>query len=176
MTMTERKTQPTDFNVDELVAWLDALRSGSYQQGTDYLKKRLTGEDGWHHCCLGVAGEVCDLTSWQTQPDNVMVEELVFPCFDDHNYDSSIELPMGMHERLGLRSVIGGIPKDIQDDLRELLDEHGANPGELPSDASLVHLNDAGVPFSVIADVIEAGLPLTIEAKRALEVYRAEHA
>lgn len=37
--------------------WVEALRSGKYQQGTNYLKQR--GESGViRHCCLGVLCEI----------------------------------------------------------------------------------------------------------------------
>jgi len=39
--------------------WLDALRSGKYQQ----IKKTLYGSGSY--CCLGVAGRICGLTPGQ---------------------------------------------------------------------------------------------------------------
>lgn len=37
--------------------WLKALRSGGYRQGSGYLVEDISGND--HHCCLGVAADVC---------------------------------------------------------------------------------------------------------------------
>lgn len=39
-------------------AWLDALRSGEYEQGVGALKQHNWDSDTIRHCCLGVACEV----------------------------------------------------------------------------------------------------------------------
>lgn len=50
----------SSYTADEVVAhraaWLDALRSGRYRQGTGALRTDLDGAP--HHCCLGVAEDV----------------------------------------------------------------------------------------------------------------------
>lgn len=38
--------------------WLDALRSGEYKQGQQYLAQFLKKRADWHYCCLGVACEI----------------------------------------------------------------------------------------------------------------------
>lgn len=103
--------------------WVEALRSGQYQQTQGALHK----ETGW--CCLGVA---CDLYAKK------------FPILrnwkSNHEYFDGCALgtPGIVAEWLGLRTTVGSF----------LLSN-----GEY---SSLAGMNDAGVRFSVIANLIES--------------------
>jgi hypothetical protein len=45
--------------------WLEALRSGEFQQGTGALKRKI-GSDRFEYCCLGVLCEITgDRDGWQ---------------------------------------------------------------------------------------------------------------
>lgn len=57
--MEDIETSPMNPEVKAL--WLNALRSGEYQQGTGKLKQTYGGDQ--RYCCLGV---LCDL-----KPDHV---------------------------------------------------------------------------------------------------------
>lgn len=110
--------------------WLAALRSGEYQQGHTY----LNGPDGY--CCLGV---LCDIyakennVKWADRPEDANVK---------HIFDGWTILPRPIRDWAGIKDdlVFTGIEK-----------KNGAT-------ATLVDLNDSGVPFSHIADVIEYAL------------------
>lgn len=108
--------------------WVAALRSGEYEQGRNYLK----GAEGY--CCLGV---LCDLYAKETG-DGGFVEEgnniFVFRsgvCTGEISYPPSVvQLWAGLN---------------------------GCNP-RLIKGSNLSGLNDQGVPFYEIADLIEKEL------------------
>ena len=67
--------------------WLEALRSGKYEQGTSYLR------DGESYCCLGVLCEISGLNDW------VPTEALAF------HYNASLtSLPVNVMGWSGLKS------------------------------------------------------------------------
>lgn len=84
--------------------WVDALLSGEYKQGLDYLK------DNGRFCCLGVLADVSGFVS-----------------------NSSTVLQDGDGEMCVL-----GLNKQVQQEL--------------------AHLNDDGVPFDMIAGLIDEAL------------------
>lgn len=45
-------------NKEKLRLWIDALRSGEYEQGRGGLARRFDPNGSWQYCCLGVACEV----------------------------------------------------------------------------------------------------------------------
>lgn len=47
--------------------WLDALRSGKYQQG--FCRLRSVDPSGDRHCCLGVLCDVVDPDGWEQSPE-----------------------------------------------------------------------------------------------------------
>jgi len=46
--------------------WIVALRSGKYEQGTDYLRKNN------RYCCLGVLGDISPKWDWPAEEDQDM--------------------------------------------------------------------------------------------------------
>lgn len=109
--------------------WVAALRSGKYKQGTGKLNK-----DG-NYCCLGVA---CQLYEAEN-PGKLVVEEEDTVFFYDDNY---LSLPEKVKDAMGI--------KHLQDEFE--------TPVEF-GDQKYYHLcllNDAGMSFSEIADVIES--------------------
>src|ERR1017187_7416410 len=105
--------------------WLSALRSGKYKQGHNQLKS------GDHYCCLGV---LCDLYAKKMKDDRVGFNGDVFTT------QSGIEettLPFEVMQW-------SGIP-----------DSNGRTPFKDSSPYSLADINDEGISFSEIADVIE---------------------
>ncbi len=106
--------------------WIAALRSGEYRQGEGKLR------DGGNYCCLGVLCDIVDPGAWED---------------DTFFYDG--------------RYVGGSLPGSIA---LSTLGEAGPFPnvdGILPfedrtnSVVSLAMLNDDGMPFDRIADIIE---------------------
>lgn len=109
--------------------WIRALRSGSYEQGSSFLKR-----DG-RYCCLGVACEVAGLAEKEaasnklvdTEPITTTADERI-AVFSFFGHDSDTHLP---------------IP------LREMIDMDGA------FQSRLTERNDEGSSFEEIADLIE---------------------
>ena len=55
--------------------WVKALRSGKYVQTQGVLKERLPGNNKYAHCCLGVLGELCGVTS-MTGSQSILIKGL----------------------------------------------------------------------------------------------------
>lgn len=117
-------------------AWVNALRSGKYEQGSE----RLRSVSGF--CCLGV---LCDIyakehnTEWDFRGN----EETNLQPMDYWYFDDQSEfLPESVMDWAEL--------KTNNPSLR--FDDEAYGIGEVS------HLNDAGYSFSTIADLIEAQL------------------
>lgn len=152
-------------------AWVEALRSGEYKQGEGYLCQM--GIDGAiRHCCLGVLTDM-------GMKKQIPVEEGVSITQDEHyKYVISIadrqfvyyEMPPEtelLQDRYfwvktlqvkDIRRFIERDPKRYQGLTRSLeiqgVEEGHSSPyTDVQIDLTL--LNDRGIPFEVIADVIE---------------------
>jgi len=130
--------------------WLAALRSGEFPQGDGSLC--CNGR----YCCLGVAAELA------CGPDG-SAELAALRCEPPHQkvsvwYDDNFEvLSERFMEWLGLQTSYGGFR--LTPEVREILgDALDTTVGEDES-TSLAELNDYGLPFPVIADVIAARPP-----------------
>lgn len=104
-----------------------ALRSGEYRQ----IKNCLHTSEGF--CCLGVACDISNLSSW-TKFESA---DIVL-CYDDND----AVLPESVMKMLNWWSSVGTL---------NFVDRNG-------NSLSLSDLNDFGFSFSKIADIIEAGL------------------
>jgi len=116
--------------------WVRALRSGKYQQGKDFLRREGKKEDLF--CCLGV---LCDLYEKEKELNGWRSNEI----FNGREVIKSYlgvgnVLPEHVKEWSGLSSVDGGFVK------------FGAYP------EGLATLNDRGIPFDALADLIEEQL------------------
>jgi len=128
--------------------WLEALRSGDYQQ----TKRKLSDGDGGF-CCLGVLCEVKGLPKQVVSPE-VPEDRSVFYIFDGS--DGS---PDRMVNYAG-RSA-GVIPFKYQPTILEDLDltkSVTVDDSEDELSAHLMNMNDEGVSFIEIADFIESQL------------------
>lgn len=115
-------------------AWVAALRSGEYKQGTHHLRSTDNS-----YCCLGV---LCELGG---------LEWTIDPHSDGRRYDTYVENdgemcgaaafpPSGFLEKLGVDA----------DRYSDRYSEKKSFLWDLAKD------NDSGVPFAKIADKIEA--------------------
>jgi len=133
--------------MDETVKqkWLDALRSGDYEQGIDALR-RTNGTDRF--CCLGV---LCDLYQgatgkgeWQgPHSDDEGTYRFIFVTPND---ESRKVLPDDVIDWADL-----GVPQGALISPNALRDDKSAH-------YNLASLNDSNYSFSEIADVIEQEL------------------
>jgi hypothetical protein len=106
--------------------WLEALRSGKYKQGKEWLK--IKKGDEWWHCCLGV---LCEIREVEQE-----VRERTTSFCGNASLLSNEELTsyLGCNGRFKGFKVVGENEKTYY---------------------SLAGLNDAGFSFEGIANVIE---------------------
>jgi hypothetical protein len=110
--------------------WTNALRSGDYAQGQEYLNCNN------RFCCLGV---LCDL-----YVKHVGYNELPVTVFSNNitEYDGAeAVLPFVVQDWAGMKTCIGSLP----------------DPDE---NTSLAELNDGGSSFEELAKVIESSLDI----------------
>lgn len=135
---------------------LEALRSGEYQQTKGRLH-RVSSEGQHSYCCLGVICEVAiaDGLSLGSRPSDDLG---VIEYFWNGESDRSV-LPLPVVRWLNASS-----DNPVVNVSRELVRQYNEDPSpeeERPDSRvpySLADLNDAGVPFEVIADLIEEQL------------------
>jgi hypothetical protein len=117
--------------------WVDALRSGQYEQGHSYLRNKAD-----KLCCLGV---LCELAAGDGIIDSWQLANETWSYGNRDGDNSNHRLPDAVMEWAGLR------PNTSPEVYVPLPDRPGQR--EL-----LTILNDHGKPFTWIADVIEASL------------------
>ena len=110
--------------------WVEALRSGEYEQGVSYL--HINRDDGEDFCCLGVA---CEL--YQKENGSPLMQETLHSKIVTYNSCRSI-LPYVVKDWLGLRTN-SGVFYTTDEDYEEL-----------------TVLNDKGVAFDEISNIIES--------------------
>jgi hypothetical protein len=122
-------------------AWVNALRSDKYEQGSE----RLRSVSGY--CCLGV---LCDIyaqehnTEWEFRGN----EETNLQPMDYWYYEGESEfLPESVMDWAELKTNNPSLQVDVDD---------GEDSWNYNDDVS--NLNDSGYTFSQIADLIEAQL------------------
>lgn len=126
-------------NADVKAEWVEALRSGEYEQGESFLR-RTNGE----FCCLGV---LCELAV----KHGVIPEPTLEPNASVYYYiDESVQdsydawLPPKVKEWAGIEADEGRMPEPLP----FKNDEKGTTN-------NLTGLNDNGYTFAEIADIIE---------------------
>ncbi len=133
--------------------WLKALRSGNYEQAKETLVE-LGPVGPVAYCCLGVA---CSLSAKR----HITYDEGGL----DPDYWDGMVLPDSVMYAYGFESDVGkfypkDLPPEVQQRVKKALldspDNTYVNGTSLAGYDSLASLNDAGVPFTLIADVIEA--------------------
>lgn len=136
-------------NRDIAQRWVDALRSGDYEQGKERLARK--GADGkTKFCCLGVLCEIALADGIVERKSYDGDEDTYYRTVGDADDESCTSLPLAVREWAGLGWRPGGVV-DPQITSEVYTDGDGY---ECP--ASFVDLNDsAGYTFAQIADVIE---------------------
>lgn len=123
--------------------WVKALRSGEYKQNTEGLLGIQTPEDEHpRYCCLGVLIERCGSQSdWiNLSPGHSKLNELGSYGPDGSRSSAFVKDP-DIFKRIGGNGLIPDYCKGLFDGLCSI--------------CSLAQLNDMGVSFPVIADIIE---------------------
>ena len=132
-------------------AWVEALRSGAYEQCRGRLRRQYLEdydnderEQGEGYCCLGVA---CDLYQ-QAHPDVSEWIEDEFAIFS------------GPHEGAGSTTMEGALHEAVAEwlglkDIDGQFHEKQYVPNSKSAGSSLIALNDVGATFEQIADMIE---------------------
>lgn len=115
-------------NKDVKAKWLEALRSGEYEQGRSYLRS-----DDNKFCCLGVLCEIA--------VQDGVIDEASLSKYGTYRYDGWYEsaLPEKVQDWSGVDSTLG-----------RFADAAGSRDG------ALAFINDDGATFDEIADIIES--------------------
>ncbi len=89
--------------------WIDALRSGKYEQGRGSL------HPGDKYCCLGVICDVIDPTGWQALDKFTSI--MRYYGVREHKYDGNeAKLTRNIREQIGLRGSDMEILIDMNDE------------------------------------------------------------
>jgi hypothetical protein len=125
--------------------WVAALQSGEYQQGQQQLRR------GDKFCCLGVA---CDLIAkdgggyWSDDVFYLKPRRIRDIFKSSSELSDKYKLPPALAKRLGI-----GRDPEVPGVIRDYVPS-----GSAGLHATLASLNDQGVPFHVIAEIIEEDL------------------
>lgn len=126
--------------------WVEALRSGKFQQARGCLEDRRF-DTGVKNCCLGVA---CRLALEYGVQMVVDTSDESRTRFDG---DEAI-LPLEVSHWLGIGSDQGLIKEEYRTQAKALIHER---TGKDLDPCHLAYLNDQGVDFETIALIIEKG-------------------
>lgn len=130
-----------------------ALRSGDYEQGKDVLRGAGFNDDEYVYCCLGVACDLIPMNSW-----NSTYMESSWKADDNHGNISDITLPKAIRKVYGFRVADGAFKTSgLSANFLDNLSTHSSlDKLLLGNSISLSSLNDHGVDFNTIADIIES--------------------
>lgn len=122
--------------------WLTALRSGEYRQGRNVLKQQFDENDAPQFCCLGVLCDIAIKDGLNLTVNDINEYEdtdAIIWSFDDHQE----LLPRAVMEWAGMDSDNPALPNP---------EDEGHPTTDIAS------LNDNGMDFENIADIIEREL------------------
>lgn len=121
--------------------WLEALRSGKYEQGKEFLH-RIKADGTSQYCCLGVACAISDLATPKERTKDCRGNKIM-------EYDVSVsDLPRILVKNLKLRTELGHFTQDERTLAITQVDR-------INTLSSLARLNDYGATFEQIAKIIE---------------------
>jgi len=127
--------------------WVDALRSGQYTQN----KHKLRTNDAY--CCLGVACEISQLGIWTISTDTNYKSADKHFTYNTKNDELASVLPVEVMNWLGVRDSTVTLKTKLN--LRET-GLYGKGFYSEQWAATLITLNDCGVHFDSISDIIES--------------------
>lgn len=119
--------------------WTAALRSGDYQQGKNKMRRRINGE--YFFCCLGV---LCDQYSQDPKTDQKIGWE------HTEGY-----LNTGTYSMLGWTGILPAQVREWAGFPTDLVEKAQIGVTYKNKRTTLGALNDRGVSFNEIADIIE---------------------
>ena len=157
--MTEHVTDLTELQINDVrpvsrsepmsepvkARWLAALRGGKYRQTQRFLNVTDSG-----HCCLGV---LCDLAvadgigAWVRVLEKHAESDVLGWKENTQTFAEFRTLPRVVGALAGLSDEVGSL-------FLHGVQEHDGHPGDYES-VALTGLNDDGLTFSQIADLIE---------------------
>lgn len=126
------KWQVDNATRQEVLTWIDALKSGSYKQGKGTLKRNNM------YCCLGVLS-CLQGAEWKKDEE----DQETYPYYNDVREDFCY-LPKAIADKFNMSDK--GLHIEVLDDRDVIRTVH------------LALLNDNGVPFNEIADIIGLAL------------------
>lgn len=135
--------------------WVAELRSGKYRQTTGYLNVVRSENEEYPvgFCCLGVLCEIAVSDGIVSRSAEASVDsrngEYVFMNYGDE--DSALP-PYPVLDAYRMEGSMVPLPRYR---ISEFVELNGYPPLASLGQVSLVDLNDAGVPFTTIADIIE---------------------
>lgn len=143
-------------NQSAIREWVEALHSGKYEQGSGKLIK-IQG-DSYLYCCLGVACEIYERHNEQLEkgvasPSDTQPEHIIY---EDETGEHTDFMPPVVAKWFGFDSTKIPVSVDlVEHDVHYDEDEIGYS-GDTPIVyKSLDELNDSGLNFGIIANIIE---------------------
>ena len=137
----------TKMNPEVKQKWIDALRSGDYEQGSEKLRS-VSG-----YCCLGV---LCDIysrehdTQWEFRGYDELSDETNPHPMDYWYFDGHSEfLPESVMNWAGLKTHNPSVRVDIEDNFG---DDNSFYTDEI------ANVNDSGYTFNDLSKIIEQQL------------------
>ena len=143
------KTWTPEEQAEHRKLWIEALRSGQYDQTAGALKASYASDLLSHpdqdvkYCCLGVACEISGLGEWYND------HTPVYQIRGEYTTDNCTTLPALVQAWLGLDNNNGSHVRGGQE-------QNPSGPNNFRSPISLATLNDSGHTFDEIADIIES--------------------
>lgn len=113
--------------------WIDALESGRYKQGIEFLRKRDEDSKQLHYCCLGVLLNIYDKAQWESHETDEDRDPNVY-TFEGE--DGS--LPEKVRKLVGLSAVditsLITLNDDYETSFKEIAERIKKNDFSLPTD------------------------------------------
>lgn len=136
--------------------WCEALRSELYQQGTDRLKKRMPSGN-ITYCCLGVLCEIEGIPQSEANLSHVKAQQwadgaLTVYQFGRENQTSMLEA--GLVPQFDILDACGQL-RGASVTIWESFEDKQNGEAHLGTFSALTELNDNGLTFNQIADIID---------------------
>ena len=129
--------------------WVDALRYGPYRQAQQHM------HNADHcFCCLGVACDISDIGAWRQTHLGVYAFHVPGGTYSAHLLPAKVAQRLQIKDQHGQFEYTAQLRSEIPARIRAWLNKHAITRNGRRY-ALLDALNDAGMPFPDIADLIE---------------------